>query len=257
MNVSFPPIDQLTELADDLAVIAEQARLANSPIGYFAALYRRTTAAIGAAISAGTFDDPSTVGRLAVTFGNRYLGALSAWSAGASGPTLSRAWQVAFEAAAHRDLLVIEHILLGMNAHILLDLGVAAADVCPGDEIHRLHGDFNRVNAVLGALVDPMRLAVSRVERWLIPFNKFGHLEDLVADLGVNLARRSAWEVALHVASAAPDGRAARIATVDADVARLSELLITPRRGLPGLLLRLARRLDDDQVGDEMDALAG
>jgi hypothetical protein len=39
---------------------------------------------------------------------------------------------------------VVQHVLLGMNAHINLDLGVAAAEVAPGPAIAGLRGDFDR-----------------------------------------------------------------------------------------------------------------
>ena len=44
--------------------------------------------------------------------------------------------------------------MIGMNAHINLDLGIAAATVAPTPaELEALHADFNRINDVLARLV--------------------------------------------------------------------------------------------------------
>src|SRR3712207_8653052 len=49
--------------------------------------------------------------------------------------------------------LVVQHLILGMNAHINLDLGVAAATVAPTpEELQSLKPDFMTINALLGRL---------------------------------------------------------------------------------------------------------
>ena len=43
----------------------------------------------------------------------------------------SASWRVAFDAATKSKYLVLQQLLVGMNAHINLDLGIAAAETCP------------------------------------------------------------------------------------------------------------------------------
>ena len=42
---------------------------------------------------------------------------------------------------------------MGMNAHINLDLGLAAAEISTPENIHSLATDFRRINQVLADLV--------------------------------------------------------------------------------------------------------
>lgn len=92
--------------------------------------------------------------RLDVAFARRHLDALDAWRERRA-PSLS--WRIAFEAARSRSLLVLQHMLLGMNAHINLDLGIAAAETSPGGSLAALHGDFLAINGGLAAIMRRQR----------------------------------------------------------------------------------------------------
>ena len=54
----------------------------------------------------------------------------------------SRSWMVAFQGCDDADLLILQQLLSGMNAHINLDLGVAAAQVSPGAQLPSAQGGF-------------------------------------------------------------------------------------------------------------------
>ncbi|MDH4065314.1 MAG: DUF5995 family protein, partial [Acidobacteriota bacterium] len=131
------------------AIIDDAVREA-SRLGYFAALYNRVTKSVRDGILARRFDDNPRMERLDVVFANRYLDAYDRHRRG-DAPTAS--WQVAFDAAASPGLSVLRHLVLGMNAHINLDLGIACATIAPGGQIDSLHADFNRINDVLGSLL--------------------------------------------------------------------------------------------------------
>lgn len=90
-------------------------------------------------------------------FALRYLDAFSAFVDGRAVPA---SWSCSFEADRDHELLVVQHVLLGMNAHINLDLGVAAAEVAPGPAIAGLRGDFDRVNELLARMIDRVELAL-------------------------------------------------------------------------------------------------
>ena len=68
------------------------------------------------------FEDGVRMERLDVTFANRYLDAFYSWIAGKQ---ITNSWKIAFDSVAQSKSLVIQHLLLGMNAHINLDLGIA------------------------------------------------------------------------------------------------------------------------------------
>ncbi len=54
------------------------------------------------------------------------------------------------------DHLVLKHLLLGMAAHILLDLGVATHDTCDGPLAPR-RADFAAIYRVLGGVLDDLQ----------------------------------------------------------------------------------------------------
>src|SRR6218665_1744674 len=117
-----------------------------SRLGYFASLYRRMTLGVQDGIRQGLFEDGPRMERLDVTFANRYFTAYDLYHKGLP-PTTS--WQTAFAAAQADKLTVLQHLLLGINAHINLDLGIAAAEVSTPATIHTLQKDYNTINKII------------------------------------------------------------------------------------------------------------
>ena len=112
--------------------IIEDCKATASRLGYFATLYRKMTLGVSEGIRKGIFEDGARMERLDVVFANRYLDAYSKYT---SGQKPTRSWQTAFDATQSDKLTVFQHLLLGMNAHINLDLGIAAAAISTGDTI--------------------------------------------------------------------------------------------------------------------------
>ena len=117
------------------------ARQDESRLGYFPALYRKVTASVQQGIVDGRFEDGERMERLDVIFANRYLDAIGKLR---DGEAPSRSWAIAFAAAASRRPIVLQHLLLGMNAHINLDLGIAAARAEAVSEIRTVARDTAR-----------------------------------------------------------------------------------------------------------------
>jgi Family of unknown function (DUF5995) len=80
------------------------------------------------------FDSPERMARLGVNFANRYLAAYEGYRSGGAG---TQSWKFAMDAAQEWWPIVLQHLLLAMNAHINLDLGIAAAGTSPGGELRR------------------------------------------------------------------------------------------------------------------------
>lgn len=186
-------IEQLNEMVIRSAANSDRA-------GYFAALYKRVTIAVSKKIKEGYFDDNDRMEKLDVVFANRYLDAYQNYS---NGKPCSTSWQLAFDATRSRNLMVIHHLLAGMNAHISLDLGIAAATVSPGDSINEIHSDFNKINTVLNELVDEVKndlFEMWPLSKLLVRLNA-GKLENDIAGFSMTLARNAAWQVAIDYAA--------------------------------------------------------
>jgi hypothetical protein len=229
------PAATIDEVIARLDGIIEKSIAARDRRGYFAALYNRVTLAVRDGIAAGEFEDGPRMERLDVVFANRYLDAYDAYE---RGERTSVAWQRAFDAALHDDLFVVQHLLLGINAHIALDLGIAAADVAPGAALASLQRDFDRINDVLASLVGTVENElVSIVGLWEAPVARLldvleidAHGEERSAVMVVMAwARSAAWRFASGLApleTVDPHDMSARIAHQDAETARVAEALL-------------------------------
>jgi len=82
MTVTSTSAETIDEVVDQLTEIVEWSRTANSPLGYFAALYRKVTIKVGEGIADGIFDDGDRMERLDMIFATRYLHAVEAHRAG-------------------------------------------------------------------------------------------------------------------------------------------------------------------------------
>jgi hypothetical protein len=219
-----------------------------SRTAYFPALYRRVTLEVVHWIELRKFEDPARMERLDVAFANRYL---DAYAAAAHGLPVSRSWRVAFDAADSWWPVVLQHLLLGMNAHINLDLGIAAARACPGKEIETLHDDFIRINAVLSALIEDTRLRLSRVWPRLSMLERFRGTDGALVDFSMTRARDCAWNVARRLAPLDRTAQETEIALLDAEVAVLGRHVWRP--GFGSLRLALAWvRLEEPRTPAEV-----
>jgi len=188
-------IDEVIAQLDDIIArsIREQSRL-----GYFAALYRKVTVKVKEGIAEGRFEDGPRMERLDVTFANRYLTALNQFRRGQQ-PT--QCWLVSFKAAAAWRPIILQDLLLGMNAHINFDLGIAAAEVCPGDELPSLQHDFDEINNILAALVGQVESEINEVSPWI---NFLDHIDPkadtAIVNFSMDKARACAWDLATKLA---------------------------------------------------------
>jgi hypothetical protein len=248
----MPQATTIDEVVDRLSAIIADCRAAGSRLGYFPALYKRVTVAVRDGIAGGRFDDGPRMERLDVVFANRYIDAYDAYAAGRP---LSRSWVLAFDAARSRDLVVLQHLLLGMNAHINLDLGIAAAEVAPGDALPALRDDFLRINAVLAELTGRVKAQLSAIWPLIGLLERIsGTADDIVAEFSMSRARDDAWSLATILAPRGPDARGIIISVRDHWAANFIGRTLDPP-GLGGVLGRLAALDEAASVPEVIDVL--
>lgn len=188
-------IDEVIQFLDQ---IIETSIREKSRDGYFAALYKKVTEDVKLKIHEGYFENGPRMERLDVVFANRYLAAYTAYRAN---NTTTQSWKLAFDQDENNKLIVLQHLFLGMNAHINLDLGIAAAEVCPGEEIFGLEEDFMKINEVLSSLVNGVVNDLTQIWPFMRIINALaGKLDDRLADFSMEIARDGAWETALKAA---------------------------------------------------------
>lgn len=232
----LPPIPSVTTIdgvVEAIESIIDWSISASSRLGYFAALYKRITLAIGVAVSQGKFDDAPRMQRFDATFASRYFDALNGYFHPAQFAKPTHSWQVTLYAASRPEPIILQHLLAGVNAHIDLDLGIAAQTVAPGGDLEALHNDFNTVNDVLtsevGAVVNELNElspALANVYHLLTGNEIF-----LIGE-AVKALRDSAWTFAEILALEPGFARPATIWARDRQVSTQTALMYEP----PGLL---------------------
>jgi hypothetical protein len=248
------PAETIDDVIHALDGIIDWAWDQRSRTGYFAALYRRVTQSVKDGISQGHFQNGPLLEKLDVVFANRYLQALEQFRAGQQ-PTLS--WQVAFQAASHWYPLVVQQLLGGMNAHINLDLGVAAAVCSPGDQIAGLQTDFNEINAVLAGEVGSVEKEMAEVSPWIGLLETFGLREETkIINFSLTKARDCAWSEALKMAVLPAKNLQAAITDLDLRVLLLGRLVVSPPVWIKLQLFPIRVRENND-VRQVLDVLAG
>jgi hypothetical protein len=248
------PPQSIDEVLARLDRAIADARRRQSRIGYFAALYRDVTAQVAAALEAGEFQDNARMERLDVAFAQRYLDALEARET-ETGPT--RSWTRTFAAAERWRPLILQHLLLGMNAHINLDLGIAAVEVAPRDEIADLKPDFYRINRILGAMVEKVQARIAEVSPWTGVLDRLGgRADEVISNFCLVSARDDAWEFAKTLAPLGAEERARRIQAKDRETAQRTEKILRP--GGPWIVPVLVgiRLWEEDDVPSVIAALS-
>lgn len=249
---AFVPATTIDEVIARLDAVIDRARRENDRGGYFACLYRSVTVRVRDGIRANRFQDGARMERLDVIFANRYLEAEEAHRAGRP---LTRSWLAAFVAAKRANLIILQHLLLGMNAHINLDLGIAAALAAPGKGITTLKPDFFEITRLLGEMLDEVQDRIGRVSPWMRIVDWIGRRDDeRVFGFALGGTRELAWRSAARLAALPPERHGEEIGRMDHAVALLARPIHTP-----GLLLspalRLVRMREPSEVGRVLDAL--
>ncbi len=113
------------------------------------------------AIEQNRFQDNVWVEQLLHRFADYYFDSLSCYDGGATTP---KVWDEVYKAAATKHLHVLQHLLLGVNAHINYDLVLTLNDILSPEWDHlseakremRYH-DHCLVNSIIGQTIDKVQ----------------------------------------------------------------------------------------------------
>ena len=170
--------------------IVAQCIIDNSRLGYFATLYLKVTRKVKDGIAAGQFQDGRRMERLDVVFASRYLDAYYKYLKKES---TTSSWSIAFAQAERSSTLVLQHLLLGMNAHINLDLGIAAVEVCEGD-LFALQPDFDAINDIISVLTNEVLYGLGQVSPLLSLLGLYASDNNsALIQFSIGNARDGAW----------------------------------------------------------------
>lgn len=225
--MEYTPAKNIDEVIAQLNEVIQWSIDNQSPYGIFPALYVVVTEKVKEGIARGdVFQDGPRMEILDVTFANRFLEAFHQHRTQVK-PSLS--WQQCFEACDQfPSQLILQELLVGMNAHINLDLGIAAATTMIGHEVKALQKDFMSINIILNALVDDIKddlIHLSPRFGWILR-----HLvgEDAILEFSIKIARNEAWAFCKRLAGTPAPEWPTAIATKDKKTAKLGKLVRSP-----------------------------
>jgi hypothetical protein len=208
----------LTVTIDELrsaALAADDAR------GYFPAMYARVTREVENAAATGRFANGSRMEEFARAFAGWY-------------PTLRHGdvpvagcWRAAFDVAGDQRLMIVQHLLLGINAHVNHDLPQVVVESAPrGSDLSELRSDFDAVNDILADSLPTVLRSLGTVSRWVNTAAVFGGRQ--LFDFSLQVARRRAWDAAVRMHALDDAGRAAYVVELDRLVRVLAYLVANP-----------------------------
>jgi hypothetical protein len=181
----------IEEVIIELERIMDDCERTNCSLGYFAALYHKVTCRVREGIVNNEFEDGKRMERLDVSFANRYI---AAWRQQESGQKPTASWLVSFDARRKRSTLVLQHLLLGMNAHINLDLGIAAAEIAAANDLQEVRKDFAAINGILAMLTGDVMSVLRRVSPFLSLMGLHqSRYNSILIQFSISNARDGAW----------------------------------------------------------------
>jgi hypothetical protein len=214
----------ISEVIEINNTIISDAIAHNSRHGYFAALYKQMTLKVKQGIDEGKFSDPERMDRLDTAFANRYFEALKKFKKDQA----TRSWRAAFRHNDSQELIILQHLLLGINAHINLDLGIALAELNL-DDLDSLKGDFDQINDILESLLDEVQEVIGRFSPLLNFLDTIGGiLDETMINFSIQKARRDAWDFAEQLAKQSQNERLKTICNMDRKTAMLGRLIAEP-----------------------------
>ncbi|MFW5832402.1 MAG: DUF5995 family protein [Prolixibacteraceae bacterium] len=250
--MSGKELQTIDDVITELKHIIVETELNGEPNGYFAVVYYKTTLKVKEKIGNDYFDDDQRMEKLDVVFAKRYIDAYYWWKAN---KRVSQSWESAFSFSQKKWPVVFQHLLMGMNAHINLDLGVAAAEISTRSTIYELRDDFYRINEILSNMVDEVQNNLSVI--WP-PLKKIllktGKLDNFMVDFSMQIAREGAWEYAQFLAPFSVEDRPAEIAGRDERVVLKTKLITEPKWYIR-LMFFIIRLGETDSVAEKIRKL--
>ncbi|MEO9004935.1 MAG: DUF5995 family protein [Ginsengibacter sp.] len=245
--------ETIDEVIFQLEKIIAWCEINNSPAGYFAVLYHKVTRKVKECIANKDFEDAIRMEKLDVAFASRYLSAFYLWL---DGKPTTGSWKIAFNSVENKSALVIQHLLLGMNAHINLDLGIATGLIMKGVLLEGIHTDFNTINSILSVMVDNIEDCLTQINPLMKLLDlKIFKYDEMLVDFSIATARDGAWIFAEDLSTKENADYDHCISTRDERIQQLGTSIATPKGLLLRIITKLIRLFEKKNVTDIIEKL--
>jgi len=189
-----------------LSQIINYFLMRDSKLSFFAALYYTMTSRISQAIDNDRFQDRARMDAFDGVFASQYLTAVHRCRLRERVP---KCWMVSFEESSNPSLVILQHLLLGINAHINFDLGIALSQMFHTDkEQNAFRSDFDVINDILAELIDDVQANLATVSPSLLLLDQLGgRTDESLLGFSLSKARDQAWSFGVALSFAPSGGR--------------------------------------------------
>jgi hypothetical protein len=235
----------MDDIINGLTALEQAFRESEDRRGVFVTAYVLITQETKRRIEGQQFEDGAWVTRFAVSFANRYRVALVHYENNELN-LVSKSWIASFDTSSQGSGLVIQDLILGINAHVNHDLPVALNDVSIDPDRELRHRDYTAVNDALTTAITPVR---AQIEKLYAPglglFDPLlDPLENELTSFSFEKAREHAWAEGVALANAQNEQeRDDRLESIDEQSGVLAQLILAPTAENP-LLLTLLRQVE-------------
>lgn len=209
----------------------------------FLSCYSLMTRNMLAAIERGEFEDGAWVLRLLVRFAEYYFIALDAYEQ--QRDDVPAVWHAAFEASTQPGYHVLQHLILGVNAHICYDLVFVVVEMLRDEWAHlpeaqrkRRYRDHCHVNEIIYQTIDRVQTEV--IERHSpimdVVDKMFGVLDEWALYKLISHWREDVWESALSLLACADEPAVVQARQRIGDRSLTRAHCILGEQGIAGLL---------------------
>lgn len=219
-------------VVDKMLTIIEEFEGKRDNRTIFLQCYSMMTANVLTAIEQDRFKDPVWVRTLLHRFADYYFDALTCYDCGEKAP---KVWQEVHKAAATKNLAVIQHLLLGVNAHINYDLVLTLYDMLSPewedlsvDMQDVRYDDHSLVNTIIGETIDKVQDEV--VEKYAPSMDVIdtvlGRLDEYLLLKLISDWREKVWNHAQNLLQMENEGqRKAYILELEKNVMKKADIL--------------------------------
>ena len=195
--------------------------------------YRMMTANVLKALQNKRFDDNDWVEELLHLFADYYFNALVCFNCGEK---TSKVWEDVHTMAATKNLHVVQHLLLGVNAHINYDLVFTIDDLLGPEwntlsdkqQIHRFH-DHLLINAVIAETIDKVQDELIEEHHPMMDFvdRLLGRFDERIFVFLIRRWRHAVWDNAVSLMESKTDNeRRFHTQRIEMNVLRTQRLLL-------------------------------
>ncbi len=184
---------------------AHQWETQKDPRAIFLRCYSMMSANMLQALADNRFQNKEWVNKLLHRFAEYYFDALACFDCGETVPAV---WQQVHQLSSQKKLHVLQHLLLGVNAHINYDLVLSLHDMLKNDwnklspqERHSRYQDHVLVNTIIAETIDVVQdEVVEQYSPYMNIIDRFmGRLDEKLLVGLISRWRESVWENAVHM----------------------------------------------------------